>query len=82
MHMDNHTAGVVEENGIGVGCAVVEELRDSYGGGGGVVGLGGGKKTESYQHRAIDSASVVQKRAEVQTRPVETRYHPRRRTVL
>ena len=44
MDMENHAACVIAKNGIGMGCAVVEQLGDGNGGGFvGAVGLGGGE---------------------------------------
>ena len=62
MYMQNHVAGVIFENAIGVRGGIIEELRQGLCGG--VGGLGRGQGAEGYQHGTVNGAGIVKEGAQ------------------
>ena len=62
--VEDHVAGDESDDGIGMGCAVVEELRESCHGSLGAVGLLGGKRADGGEEGRIDGSGVEEEGSE------------------
>jgi hypothetical protein len=63
VQVENHAAGSVLGDGIGMCCAVVEEVVASFGGSLSVICLGRYESAQGYEHGGINGARVEEQSA-------------------